>query len=62
MLNHRELATVLAALFYWREEMCPHGQAIIRPYFKAVGFPRANPLTADEVAALSKRLVTESRD
>jgi hypothetical protein len=38
MLSKREAATILAALQFWREEMCPHGPTIMRPYFKAVGF------------------------
>jgi hypothetical protein len=56
MSSQRETATILAALHYWREEMCPHGPSIMRPYFKAVGLPRAKPLSADEIVALSKRL------
>ena len=56
MLTKRETATVLAALFYWREEMCPHGPSIMRPYFKAAGMRRIKPLSAKEIIALSKRL------
>ena len=56
MLTKRETATMLAALLYWREEMCPHGLSIMRPYFKSIGQPRVKPLSAREIAALSKRL------
>jgi hypothetical protein len=57
MFNTREVATILAALHYWREEMIPHGPSIMRPYFKIIGFPRARPLSAEEVFALSQRLI-----
>jgi hypothetical protein len=56
MLTVKETANILAALLYWREEMCPHGPVIMRPYFKALGFPRIKPLNAGEIVALSKRL------
>jgi hypothetical protein len=55
-ISKREIATLLAALHYWREEMSSRGPSIKRPYFKAVGFPRAKPLSAAEIVALSKRL------
>jgi hypothetical protein len=32
MLNVREAATILAALYYWREEMLPHGPSIMRHF------------------------------
>lgn len=35
-----ETATILAAMLYWREEVVPHGRAIMRPYFKAIDMPR----------------------
>ena len=56
MLTLRETATILAALQYWCEEMCPHGRGIMRPYFKTIGFPRAVPLSAEEIVRLSQRL------
>ena len=56
MYTKRETATILAALLYWREELCPHGAKIMRPYFKAVGLPRVRPLSADEIVKLSARL------
>ncbi len=56
MYTKRETATILAALLYSREEICPHGPKIMRPYFKAVGLPRAKPLSADEIVKLSARL------
>lgn len=56
MFNKRETATILAALLYWREEMVPHGRAIMRPYFKAIGMARAKPLTGAEIDRLSRRI------
>ncbi len=40
MFSQRELATLLAALLYWREEMSVQSVAIQRPYFKSIGMPR----------------------
>jgi len=56
MFTKQETATILAALLFWREEMCPHGAKIMRPYFKAIGLSRAKPLSAAEIERLSKRL------
>jgi hypothetical protein len=56
MYTKREMATILAALLYWREELAPHGAKIMRPYFKAVGLPRTRPLSVDEIIKLSKQL------
>ncbi len=56
MYTKRETATILAALLFWREELCPHGVRIMRPYFKSVGMPRVKPLSADEIKILSARL------
>jgi hypothetical protein len=58
MLTIREAATVLAALHYWREEMCPHGPAIMRPYFKHFKLSQVQPLTTSEIARLCRRLQT----
>jgi len=33
MLQERELATIRAALQFWREEIVPHGEELARPYF-----------------------------
>ena len=56
MLNLRELATVLAALRFWQEEMCPHDPSIMRPYLLAVGFGGIDPLTEFEIVDLVQRL------
>ena len=61
MLTLRETATILAALQYWREEICPHGRAIMRPYFHAVGLDHLVPLHRTEIARLSARLRAEAR-
>jgi hypothetical protein len=55
-LTEREIATILAALLFWREEMCPHDPAIMQPYFETVGMPSIEPLSADEIVVLSERL------
>jgi hypothetical protein len=52
-LTEREIATILAALLFWREEMCPHDSAITQPYFETVGLPSIAPLSADEIVLLS---------
>ena len=52
----RELATILAALLYWQEEMCPHGKRIMRPYFQTLKLERFEPLTTEEVRGLMRRL------
>ena len=58
MLTVRETATILAALTYWQEEMCPHGRAIMGPYFRAIGCDPFTPLNRTEIARLSARLKT----
>lgn len=61
MLTLRETATILAALQYWREEMCPHGRLIMRPYYLAVGCERYLPLRRDELPLLVARLKSHLR-
>ena len=61
MLSPRETATLLAALQFWREEMCPHSVDVMRPYFAAVGMPHIEPLTADEIDGLMTRLKDDPR-
>jgi hypothetical protein len=56
MLTVRETATILAALTYWQEEMCPHGRAIMGPYFRTAGCDQFMPLNRMEIARLSARL------
>ena len=55
-LSARERATILAALLYWQEEMCPHGGPIVRPYFQTLQLERFEPLTTKEVRELMRRL------
>jgi len=57
--SRRELATLLAALHYWSDEMARQKPAIQKPYFKAIGFPKARPLALDAIAKLSHRLRKE---
>lgn len=59
MFSKREVATLLAALLYWREEMVPHGRAIMRPYFRAIGMAQVKPLSPTEIETLADRLRTD---
>lgn len=52
-LTHRERATILAALRFWREEMLPNGEDVIWPYFEE---PGDDPLTEPELELLCRRL------
>ena len=56
MFTIRELATLLAALQFWQEEMSHHGRWIMRPYLNDVGCERVTPLNRSELARLSARL------
>ena len=56
MLDAREAATVCAAILYWQEEMSPHGEPVMRPYFEDLGLERFEPLTAAELRELIDRL------
>ncbi|MES2793340.1 MAG: hypothetical protein V4719_27260 [Planctomycetota bacterium] len=56
MLDTRELATVLAALLFWREEICPSPHETARPYLKLVGMAGIDPLNSGEIKRLSARL------
>ncbi|UUO07881.1 hypothetical protein M4951_06090 [Blastopirellula sp. J2-11] len=55
MLDHRHLATIRAALRYWREEMTPHGTSATTAYF---GADDAASLDAVEIAELIRDLET----
>ena len=52
MLTRRQLATLRAALQFWREEICPHGEVAARPYLETGDIA---PLTSDEVNELRVR-------
>lgn len=56
MFSIREAATLLAALQYWREEIVPHGRAIMRPYLRDLNLDHVTPLNKREIAKLSARL------
>ncbi len=56
MLTLRELATTLAALRFWREEITQSGDFSARPYLKGVGMPGVQPLTTEEIERLSAKL------
>jgi hypothetical protein len=54
MLTDRQLATLLSALLYWREEMSGQQLEIQRPYFECQGLERFAPLTVNEVLELAQ--------
>jgi len=56
MITLREQATLLAALFFWKDEITQGGDFSARPYLKAVGMSGAQPLTAVEIDQLSAKL------
>jgi hypothetical protein len=56
MLTAREVATILAALLYWQEEMCPHDPAVMRPYFETLKLSEFEPLTSKEIDKVSAKL------
>lgn len=56
MFSIREAATLLAALEYWREEIVPHGRAIMRPYFRELKLEHLAPLNRRELGKLSHQL------
>jgi hypothetical protein len=56
MLNTRELATILAALLFWREEIATCSRDVALHYFQAVRMIEVEPLTIEEIKRLSRRL------
>jgi hypothetical protein len=56
MLNTRELATILAALLFWREEIATTTKDVAQNYFQSVRMGGVEPLTIDEIKQLSRRL------
>ncbi len=56
MLTLRELATALAALAFWKDEITQSGDFSARPYMKLVGMPGIQPLTAAEIDQLLMKL------
>lgn len=53
-LTPKELAMIIAALKYWRDEMEPHDPDVARPYFEGLG---SDPLSTNELEVLLDRLV-----
>jgi hypothetical protein len=56
MFNARELATILAALTFWKEEISHFGTNFAWPYFDEAGVARVEPLSIDEIDRVSDRL------
>ena len=58
MFTTQELATLLAALQFWKEEIIANGTETARPYLDHVGMIGVEPLSMHEVKRLSRRLRT----
>ena len=58
MITLRELATLLAALAYWKDEITQSGDFFARPYLKTVGMGGVQPLNANEIDQLAAKLRT----
>ncbi len=56
MFTRRELATLVAALRFWRDEMTPHEPEGMESYFEGLA---AKPLSADAIEALCERLIDQ---
>lgn len=56
MFTPREIATILGALLFWKEEMTPHDPQIAQPYFKHFKLSHLKPLSAPEIERLCRRL------
>ena len=56
MFDTRELATILAALQFWSEEIIHTGNEAARHYLKSVKMTGIEPLTVREIGRLSARL------
>ncbi|MCG8586262.1 MAG: hypothetical protein MI757_16265 [Pirellulales bacterium] len=57
MLTRQETETIRAALQFWREEICPHGEAAARHYLEIAG---ASPLSVTEIEELRDRFARSS--
>ena len=53
MITANDLMIVRAALQFWSEEMCPHVEDVMRPYFERA---EVEPLSAREVQSLRRQL------
>lgn len=56
MFSPREIATLLAALLFWKEENAPHGPNVARPYLDHFGLADIEPLSVEEIEDLCQRL------
>lgn len=53
LFTRDELATLVAALRFWRDEMLPQDPDLVEPYFDGLG---ADPLPDDQIDPLLDRL------
>ena len=58
MLGPSEIETMRAALLYWQQEICPHGETAAKPYFEE---SEARPLSASEIDTLRQTLASRVR-
>lgn len=58
MLGRPEIETLRAALLYWQEEICPHGEGAAKPYLEGAD---TRTLSAAEIDLLRTNLATSVR-
>jgi hypothetical protein len=58
LLTPRHLATLRAALQFWKEEMGSHSVEFMQPYFDV---DTIEPLTIEEITALDRQLKSDVR-
>ncbi len=51
-----ELATIVAALNFWSEEIVPYGNSFAIPHLRTTGVEDHEPLNAEEVQQLMNRI------
>ena len=56
MFDMRELATILAALLFWSEEIAPSENDTARHYLNSVKMSDVKPLNVPEIRRLMARL------
>lgn len=56
MFDTRELATILAALLFWSEEIAPSENNTARHYLESVKMSDVEPLNVREIQRLAARL------
>ena len=58
LFGRPEIETIRAALLYWQQEICPHGELAARPYLEG---DHIRPLSAAEIDSLRTCLTGDFR-